>query len=284
MSRQPSADSSNPAPTTHVALRHAFTVTVLVIGLWLLHMYLRVLPEAVIVLLWIGATLLIALGGFRRHRIRRAAFLRGYLEPTSNWPRRLRGGPLMALRHLITGAILGGLLLIALARIPVQEAWAALLLGGFVLVTVEALFTRSLRGHAHPQFAPELARRGGLLVAAMLLVIALLVLALQARYPDLTGATLEQAVWFLVQHEAARSHLLEAGLQLAAAQDALRLWLGQQWFPQGVESLPALLGWLLVLAEQAFLAIGFLLLTNGLLPLRRVDDTLGDSRNAPVIE
>ncbi len=284
MSHQPSDDSARPGPTTHVALRHAFTVTVLVIGLWLMHMNLRVLPEAGVVVLWIAVTLLIAHGGFRRHRVQRAAFLRGYLEPTSQWPRRLRGGPLMALRHLVIGALLGGLLLITLARIPTQEVWAVLLVAGFVLVLGEALFARLLRGHAHPRFAPELARRGALRLTGLLLIVALLILALQARYPDLTGATLEQAVWFLVHHEAARSHLLEAGLQLAAAQDGLRLWLGQQWFPQGVESLPALLGWLLVLAEQAFLAAGFLLLANGLLPLRPATDTLGDPRNAPVIE
>ncbi|WP_018950333.1 hypothetical protein [Thioalkalivibrio sp. ALMg11] len=284
MSRSSSSVASSPLPTRHIELRHAFTVTLLVIGLWLMHMNLRVLPEAGVVALWIGVTLLIAHGGFRRHRVRRAAFLRGYLEPTSQWPRRLRGGPLMALRHLIVGALLGGLLLITLARIPTQEVWAALLIGGFVLVTTEAILARLLRGHAHPQFAPELARRGALRVAGTLLIVALLALALLARYPDLTGATLEQAVWFLVHQEAARSHLLEAGLQLAAAQDALRLWLGQQWFPQGVESLPALLGWLLVLAEQAFLALGFLLLANGLLPLRPANDTLGDPRNAPVIE
>jgi len=282
-SSSPSAEAS-PTPTRHIAVRHAFTLTLLVIGLWLMHMNLRVLPEAGVVALWIAVTLLIAHGGFRRHRIRRAAFLRGYLEPTSQWPRRLRGGPLMALRHLVIGALLGGLLLITLARIPTQEVWAALLVAGFVLVLGEALFARLLRGHAHPQFAPELARSGALRVTGLLLIVVLLVLALQARYPDLTGATLEQAVWFLVHHEAARSHLLEAGLQLAAAQDALRLWLGQQWFPQGVESLPALLGWLLVLAEQAFLALGFLLLANGLLPLRPTNDTLGDPRNAPVIE
>ncbi|WP_019625420.1 hypothetical protein [Thioalkalivibrio sp. ALJT] len=259
-------------------------MTVLVIGLWLLHMYLRVLPEAAITLLWIGVTLIIALGAFRRHRVRRAAFLRGYLEPTSVWPRRLRGGPLMALRHLLAGMVLGGLLLIALARISSPEAWAALLVAGFVLVAGDALFTRWLRGHAHPDFAPELARRAALRVAGTLLIAALMVLALQARYPDLTGASLEQAVWFLVQHEGARSLLLETGLQIVAAQDALRLWLGQQWFPQGVQSLPALLGWLLVLVEQAFLAVGFLLLANGLLPLRAVDRSLDDPRNAPVVE
>ncbi|AKJ95616.1 hypothetical protein TVD_09710 [Thioalkalivibrio versutus] len=284
MSRSSSSTASSPLPTRHIALRHAFTVTLLVIGLWLMHMNLRVLPEAGVMALWIGVTLLIAHGGFRRHRVRRAAFLRGYLEPPSQWPRRLRGGPLMALRHLIIGALLGGLLLITLARIPTQEVWAALLVAGFVLVISEALFARLLRGHAHPQFAPELVRRGALRLTGMLLIVALLALALLARYPDLTGASLEQAVWFLVHQEAARSHLLEAGLQLAAAQDALRLWLGQQWFPQGVESLPALLGWLLVLAEQAFLALGFLLLANGLLPLRPTNDTLGDPRNAPVIE
>ncbi|WP_369772916.1 hypothetical protein [Thioalkalivibrio sp. ALJ16] len=265
-------------------MRHAFTVTLLVIGLWLMHMYLRILPEAAVILLWVGVTLTIALGGFRRHRIRRAAFLRGYLEPTSLWPRRLRGGPLMALRHLLAGMLLGGLMLIALARVPTPEAWAALLVAGFVLVAGDALFMRWLRGHAHPDFAPELARRAALWVAGALLIVALMLLALQARYPDLTGASLEQAVWFLVQHEGARSLLLETGLQLAAAQDAVRLWLGQQWFPQGVQSLPALLGWLLVLAEQAFLAVGFLLLANGLLPLRAADDALGDPRHAPVIE
>lgn len=240
---------------------------VLLFGLWLMHIYLRVLPETGILLLWFGLTLLIALGGFRRHRLRRAAFLRGYLVTASVWVRRLRGGSLMFLRHLLTGAGLAGLLLIVMARIPSNEVWAALLAGALVLIAGEMLSARLLRAHAHPRFAPALARRAALVLAGLVLVTLLLGVALQVRYPDLTGATLEQSVWFLVQREAARSHLLEAGLQLAAAQDALRLWLGQQWFPDGVDSLPALLGWLLILAEQAFLATGFLLVADGLLPL-----------------
>ena len=266
-SKSPATRSPVTAPGGTLAFRHAFTLTVLLVGLWLVHIYLRVLPETGILLLWFGLTLLIAHGGFRRHRLRRAAFLRGHLEPASAWVRRLRGGPLMFLRHLLTGAGLAGVLLIVLARIPSNAVWAVLLAGALVLIAGEALSARLLRAHAHPRFAPALARRGALALGGLVLVALLLSVALQVRYPDLTGATLEQAVWFLVQREAARSHLLEAGLQLAAAQDALRLWLGQQWFPDGVDSLPALLGWLLILAEQAFLAIGFLLVADGLLPL-----------------
>lgn len=271
----PATAVENPSaiapPPASAAARRALILVLLLAGLWLAHLYLRVLPDPAVLALWAAAAALIARGGFRRHRLRRAAFLRGYLDPASGWNRRLRGGPPMALRHLLTGALLAAILLPALARLQDPRVWSILLAGALALVLLEALLARAMHGHAHPRFAPELARRGALLLVGLPLTAALLWLALQGEYPDLTGATLEQAVWHLVEQQSARSGLLETGLQLAAAQDGLRLWLGQQWLPEGARSLPALFGWLLVLAEQAFLAAGFLLLANGLIPPRPGD-------------
>lgn len=263
---------ATPTRALATAARQLFTLVLLLIGLWLLHLNLRVAPEAVILALWIGATLLIGYGGFRRHRLRRAAFLRGYLDANSPWSTRLRGGPLMALRHLLVGALLGGLLILALARIQTPAVWAVLVVGALTLVVLEAGFSRLVAGHAHPRLAPELARRGALWITGGGLTLALLVLALRGWYPDLSGASLEQVIWFMVEHEGARSAVLEIGLQLAAAQDGLRLWLGQQWLPPGAQPLPVLLAWSLLLLEQAFLAAGFLLLANGLFPPRDPGD------------
>jgi hypothetical protein len=44
-SKSPSSRSTVTAPGGTRAFRHAFTLMVLLFGLWLMHIYLRVLPE-----------------------------------------------------------------------------------------------------------------------------------------------------------------------------------------------------------------------------------------------
>src|SRR5690606_24875439 len=133
------------------------------------------------------------------------------------------------------------------------------------LVLGDRFLRRMLAAHTNDAYLPELAWRCTAAVVGTAMVGALLALAFHPVYPELGGATLEQAVWHMVDRERARSGAAETLLQLAAAKDGLRLWLAQQLMPQPGASLGQALGWLAVLAEEVLFVWSYLLLCSGVL-------------------
>jgi hypothetical protein len=172
---------------------------------------------------------------------------------------------LLGLRPALLGAILGLVLMIALARIGDARVWPALVLAGPALVLVRAWLQQRLAAHAGALYLPILSWRLAALLVGGLLTAMFVALAWHQAYPDFAGVSLERAVWHLVDQEQARSPAAQVLLQAAAVKDALRLWLAQQLMPAPATSLVQLLGWLLVLAEEVLFVWSYLLLGHGLL-------------------
>lgn len=233
--------------------------------LFLLHLYVRVLPTAVLVLAWLLLALPIGYALWWQARLRRRAWLSAWLRSNASLRHRLRGGPLLLLRQAVVALGLALLLLVALARTAGPAPWLALLAAGPLLVLADALVRHRAAHQARAAFLPALGWRLALPLTAVLLTIALLAVALQQPYPDFRGVSLERAVWHLVDREQARSAILQGVLELAAAQDALRLWLGQQLMPAPGLSLAQLAGWLGLIAAEALFAWSYLWWCIGLI-------------------
>jgi len=246
------------------ALRQLLILTGLGAALWGLQLYGRILDTPALVLVWLLLALMIARGLFWRHRIRRRAWLGAYVHEDSVWQRRLRGGVVMATRHGIAGLLLGAVLLVVLVRVSDGQVWRLLLFTGALIMAARLLTEYSARNHINPQYLPEFAWRVTLWVVGVLLLAALVWLAFSRPQPDFTEASLAQAVWHMMDQEAARSALLQEALQLLAAKEGLQFWLAQNLIEvPGAHGLAVVLFWLLIFAEQALFVGAWLLVFNG---------------------
>jgi len=245
-------------------------------ALWLCFLWGRTFSDSLLIAAWIIISTPIAAGLYWRRRLRRRVLLSAYLRSGRPLARWLRGGWLLAARQAGAGLLLGGLLLIALLRIEDTRVWYVLLAGGLLLVLVQAAARPVLRTESNPAYLAEVVSKLSLPLTGTLLVGALLLLAIYRSYPDFSGVSLERAVWHLVDQQQARSGIARSLLELAAAKDALRLWLGQQLMPQPGISLAQLAGWLVLLAEEVLFAWSYLLLCNGLLLGAEADDRAAD--------
>lgn len=246
-------------------LRNMLCLLALTAALWLFHVYGRTTPTAVLVAAWAALTAAIAFALFWRTRIRRRAFLVAYFAPASPVQRWLRGGWLLGVRQLLLGSVLALTLVVALIRSGAAETWIVLIGSIPVLVLVEMLLRRSASAHVSSTYLPELSWRLSSWAAGAVMLALLVALAFHRTYPDFGGIGLERAVWHLVDQEQARSEPAHMLLQMAAAKDALRLWLAQTLMPQPGASFMQLLGWLLVLADEALFVWSYLLVCNAAL-------------------
>lgn len=234
-------------------------------AVWLVHLYGRVLPTTALAAAWAALTALMTLGLLRRARVRRAAFLASYFRTSSPLARRLRGGVVMLAREALVSAALALLLIVAIVRLREPEAWIVLVSAAPVVVLLRGLLGRALAPHVSEAYLPELAWRVTLAVVGALMLTSLVLLAFQRSYPELGGVSLERAVWHFVDQERSRSAAAEVLLQMAAAKDALRLWLAQQLVPEPGVSLAQGLGWVIVLAEEALFVWSYLSLCSAAL-------------------
>jgi hypothetical protein len=256
--------------------RRMLAVLVFAAAAWLLHVFGRVMPLPAALAAWSALAAATAFGLARRARIRRAAFVQAYVHAGSPLARWLRGRWLIPMRAALLGAALALFLAVALVRLDASAAWAVLVVGAAATALVFGALERWLAPHASSVYLPELAWRGTMAVVGGLMFLALVWLGFLRAHPDLAGAGLESAVWHFVEQEGARSAELEVLLQLAAAKDALRLWLAQQLMPQPGASLAEALGWVVVLAEEALFVWSYLLyLSPVLVGSRAYDDVYG---------
>ena len=237
----------------------------LLAALWLLHLYVRVLPTAALGPAWAALALVVAVGLWRSSRVRRRAVLAVYLHPDSPWQRRLRGGLLMAAKAAGLGALLALVLLLGLARAAGPATWILLIASVPALVGLRTWLVRRMAPHAGAGYLPLASWRVAAWSVGSVLLIALVLLSLFQAQPDFSGVSLERAVWHLVEQENARSPAAETLLQVVAAKDGLRLWLAQQLMPAPAASLAQLLGWMLVLATEALFVWSYLRAGHGVL-------------------
>jgi hypothetical protein len=273
------AEMRGPRGALLPALRDTLALLVLTAAVWLVHVYGRTLPTAVLAALWAALTLIMTAGLFRRARIRRGAFLAAYISAASPLARLLRGGWIMATRWLVIAAALSLVLMIALIRLDAAAEWVVLIASAPALVLVHGFVRRMFAAHVRTEYLPELAWRVTAVTVGSLMLAALAAVAFYRPYPDLGGVSLERAVWHYVNEEHARSPVVQVLLQAAAAKDGLRLWLAQQLMPQPGTSLVQALGWLVVLAEESLFVWSYLLLGSGvLLGLDANDGSSGKKR------
>ncbi len=273
-------DVRSESHTIHAGLHRALRDMLYLLGLtfllWVYHVYARTLPGPALAAAWLLMTLLIGSGLFWRARIRRRAFIAAYLAPGSGLAHRLRGGVLLAARHGLLAGLLAAFLTVAIVRVPDARVWLLLAANVPVLVFVQLALRRALASHVNLRYLPELSWRLALLVTGAALFAAVLALALYRDYPDLGSVSMERAVWHLVDQERARSDTALLLLQLSAAKDGLRLWLAQQLMPVPGTSVLQLLGWLIILMEEALFVWSWLLACAGLL--------IGVNRNDRTVE
>ncbi len=241
-------------------------------ALWLLHLFARTLPSWLLLLCWLLLSLLLAMALYWQRRLRRRAWLGLYVAPTSHLQTWLRGGLGMWLGQLLLAAALALVLLLGLVRITDANIWLLLFAQVPVLVLLQALWRRWLAGHLSSTYLPLLSWRLSLWLQAVLLLALLLWLALQRPQPDFAGVSLERALWHLVNAEQARSQLLQNLLQLAAAKEALQLWLGQQLLPASGSVLLQVLGWILLLAAQGLFLWSYMLFNLAIVLVFHADD------------
>ncbi|NGX16165.1 hypothetical protein [Wenzhouxiangella sp. XN24] len=234
---------------------------------WLFHLYVRLLPTALVVACWVLLTGAITAGLFQRARLRRRALLSVYVAAGSPWQMRLRGGVLMGVGALALAGLLAMVLALGLARLEPPAAWLALAAAMPVLVGLRRILHRRLASHVAATYLPLLSWRAAALATGLVLLGVLVALAARQVYPDFSGVSLERAAWHMVDQQHARSALAQALLQGMAAFDGLRLWLAQQLMPTPGTSVLQLLGWLLVFAEGLLFVWSYLLMAYGVLTM-----------------
>lgn len=235
-----------------------------------LHQTGRLWPDTVMVAIWLLLTIVISCGLFLRLRIRRRAWLEGYVAAASPLHRWLRGGSIALLLCLFAAALLALILLSGLLRLQSNDELLLLLASLPLLVLLRWASTRLLATHVATVYLPEAGWRLASTVTLVLLCTALLAAAWWRPGPDLSQLSLEQAVWQLALQERAESALLEQVLALAAAIDGVGWWLAQHILPRLQWPLLELLGWLLVLLHSAVFVWAWLHLCSGTLLLRHV--------------
>ncbi|TVP58888.1 MAG: hypothetical protein EA349_03935 [Halomonadaceae bacterium] len=258
--------SSASLNNCHELTRQLVLVTGLTALLWGFHLYARTLETGVLGVIWLGLALVIARGLFWRARIRRRAWLQVYVRPGSAWRHWLRGGVVMALVRWLLGLLLAALLLLVLVRRDQPLFWQLLLLSGPLLIALRVGWERLAARDFQPGYRQELVWSLSLRVAGATLLLALVWLFFHQPQPDLTGASLAQALWHYVDQEQARSAWLEGALQAMAAKEGLQFWLAQHLVSvPGAHWLGQLLLWLLLFAEQALFVGAWLLVFNGII-------------------
>ncbi len=234
-------------------------------AVWLVHVYGRTLPTAGVVAVWAALTLVMAAGLFWRARIRRAAFLTAYISPASPLSHLLRGGVIMASHQGALAAALAAVLTLAVIRLEDGEAWVVLVAAAPALVLTRVLVTGAFARHANRGYLPELVWRVTAALVGVLMVAALVNVAFHQSYPALRGVSLEQAVFHFTDREQARSAWVAILLKMAAAKEALRLWLAEQLMPRPGTSMLQAAGWLILLAEDAVFVWAYLLFCGSVL-------------------
>lgn len=248
---------------------------------WLVHVFGRVLPDALAVGVWAGLAMPITWGLFTRRRLRRAAFVDAHIARASPLSRWLRRPWLMALISVLIGGLLALFLAAALVRLDAVESWIVLAAGAPAAVLTFQLAERRLARHVSAAYLPLAAWWTSVRLVGGIMLVSLVALAFHAPYPELGDVDLARAVWHFVDGEHARSGGVLLLLQLAAAEEGVRLWLAQQLMPRPGGSVLEALGWLAVLAEETVFVWSYLLYLSPIMMGASANGRYGIPRSSP---
>ncbi len=233
----------------------------------LVYLYGRIMPDALLLAVWLGLVLVMGAGAFLYSRQRRRVFLQAHVDKGSRLQHWLRGGPLLLLLRMLAALLLAAVLLVAMVRLRSPAEALLMILALLVLAVSRRGLAALLARHLTPAYLPVATWRLAQWITFLLLMVALSLLALWQPQPALAGISLDRAVWHIVDAEQARSGMLLNLLQINAALDGLRFWIGQQLIPALEWPLMETLAWLVLLGWQALVAWAWLGLCRGTLLL-----------------
>lgn len=254
----------------NLMLKQMLGLVALTAALWLVYLYGRVLGNLPLILSWIAASVFLGIGLWQRAKTRRRVWLAAYLRPESGAFTLLRGGLLMALGQGVVASVMAIYLLLAILRLESFSQWLPLLCATLALPVVAAFIARLLKTQVVPTLNEELSLQLALNLIAGALLLFLVWQAIGAQYPDFRDASLEQAVWYAVSSEQARSPQLLTLLEMAAASDGLQAWLAQRLLPAPGTSVWQAAAWCVVLAREALFVWSYMLLCRGALALPQI--------------
>lgn len=254
-------------------LRQMFIMLIVTTGLWLWQMLARVLPNAGLIASLVVFVGLIAVGLWYRVKTRRRVWLNAYFLPGSPLHRLLQGGLWMGLVQGVTAVVLGLVLAAALLRSHSLWVWVSFLLAALLLPLLALGISKRLEAHAPTIYRDALSLRLSALFLGVLLWGGLIYQSYHASYPDFRCASLDQAIWYMMSTQQARSEFLLGVLELSSAAEAIRLWFAQRVLPAPITSLWQGLAWCLVLAQEALFVWSYLLLCSGALRLQALRRT-----------
>ncbi len=223
---------------------------------------LPVLPDAGVIAICLLLAVPLAWLGFLRRRLRRGALLTVALSPKSPWQRRLRGGAPMLLGQCLIAALLAWWLVLGLVRLDARSFWLLLIALMPLWVLLHHALQRRFAVHVNRRFLRMVTDRVAGVLLGVVLLIALLALSFHRPVPALSGLSIEGALAAYTAEVTADSAVLEIGLVVAAAVEAL-----PQWFAQNLAVvLPGtgwqVLTWTLVLLREWLVVWPLLLLVQ----------------------
>ena len=251
----------------NAVLRQIGTMMIVTAAAWLWQVYGRVMANEAVLATFAVFIAVIALALWRRAKSRREVWLNAYFQkqsPISHW---LRGGAWMLILQGLTAIVLGLYLAITLLRTQSLLTWVGLLVVSIILPIMSHMIARVSQAHIHSSYRQVFSTRIAALCLGVVLWCVLLVDHYYSVYPDFRTVNLDQAIWYMMTSEQARSGFLLTSLEIVAAADGLRLWLAQHLLPAPATELWQVIAWCLLLAQEALFVWSYLLMCVGALSL-----------------
>ncbi|MEE4251146.1 MAG: hypothetical protein V2I38_11205 [Alcanivoracaceae bacterium] len=228
------------------------SVLVLLVGVLKLIGYAAVVASdagvaLLLLLLWIPLAALM----IWRARQRRAVWLAGCLSQSSDWRRRLRGGPLMATVQIAVALPLAIVLLAVISQPQDATFWGLLLASGPLWWLLMVLWKRLLAVQLDSHFLHYAAALMSLRSAAAVLVLLWLLQSLWVPVADVSALTLFQAARLGMTDAVAESPALLVVAGIWHGFSYVHLWLVQTLTASAPSSMLAVLAWLFLLLQGA---------------------------------
>lgn len=197
---------------------------------------------------------------FWRRRLRRRAFLDIYLNSTSYWHRWLRGGAPMLLIQFATAIILSAFLLVGLMRAETEWFWLTLLGILPVWVFSHPFFARYVSRHFSTRYCRLMTDWLHGWTHAAILLLAIVAWSFFQPVPDVSGASLNNAIRIFADKPRVESDVLQLGLIVSGALAAIPNWLIQNYDAYFPSLLLRLLLWAFIILREWLFVLPLMLL------------------------
>lgn len=186
--------------------------------------------------------MLMSCAAYAAKQLRRRAFLRQYLQPTSFWQRVLATGVVAWLLTLPVAPLLALVLLLSVRSVG-AGMWWALLLGAGVFVLAQHVARRWLAAHVLPVGREAIGRKLSVYPAVLSMLLVFVVAQMFATHPNYVGVSVEQ-LWPYLVGSVDHSSAYAFWQSLLTALQTLQLWAMENAMATGAAAAPlSVLGW-----------------------------------------